>query len=86
MCISSFFSCKKKKMPSKGLNLLIVAAGLGVNLYGLYGVKFGLPMVGYGGHFQVSKRSNAVCYCSLLSMLLVLDHRWTLGCYIILCC
>ncbi|KAL7316934.1 hypothetical protein PS15m_003356 [Mucor circinelloides] len=39
-------------MPPKGLNLLIVAAGLGVNLYGLYGVKFGLPMVGYGGHFQ----------------------------------
>ncbi|GAN10774.1 integral membrane protein [Mucor ambiguus] len=39
-------------MPSKRLNLLIVAAGLGVNFYGLYGVKFGLPMVGYGGHFQ----------------------------------
>ena len=44
-------------MPSKGLNLLIVAAGLGVNLYGLYGVKFGLPIIGYGGHFQVSQRS-----------------------------
>lgn len=53
---------KRKKMPPKGLNLLIVAAGLGVNLYGLYGVKFGLPMVGYGGHFQVSKHSNAVCH------------------------
>lgn len=42
-------------MPSKGLNLLLVATGLGVNLYGLYGVRFGLPMPGYGGHFQVNK-------------------------------
>lgn len=37
----------------KGLNLLIVAADLCINLYGLYGVRFGLPMPGYGGHFQV---------------------------------
>jgi hypothetical protein len=50
-------------MSSKGLNLLLVIAGLGANLYGLYGVKFGLPMPGYGGHFQVNKRK---IQCKLL--------------------
>ncbi|KAI8638261.1 FAR-17a/AIG1-like protein-domain-containing protein [Parasitella parasitica] len=39
-------------MLSKGLNLLLVVAGLYANLYGLYGVRFGMPMPGYGGHFQ----------------------------------
>ncbi|KAI7906292.1 FAR-17a/AIG1-like protein-domain-containing protein [Cokeromyces recurvatus] len=39
-------------MTHKGLNLFIVTAGLCVNLYGLYGVKIGVPMVGYSGHFQ----------------------------------
>ncbi|KAI9486216.1 MAG: FAR-17a/AIG1-like protein [Benjaminiella poitrasii] len=37
---------------SKGLNLLLVTAGLFVNLYGLYSIQFGISMVGYGGHFQ----------------------------------
>jgi hypothetical protein len=38
---------------SKGLNLLLVTAGLCANGYALYGVKFGIPIPGYGGHFQV---------------------------------
>lgn len=38
---------------SKGLNLLIVASGLAVNLYGLHKVGYAIPMPGYGGHYQV---------------------------------
>lgn len=69
-------------MPSKGLNLLIVAAGLGVNLYGLYGVRFGLPMIGYGGHFQVSQRSNAMTLPVVQHVAIVLDNCGALGGYI----
>jgi hypothetical protein len=40
---------------SKGLNLLLVIAGLCANVYGLYGVRFSIPIPSYGGHFQVSR-------------------------------
>jgi hypothetical protein len=42
-------------MSNKSLNLAIVVFGICSNLYGLHGVKFGLPMPEpvFGGHYQV---------------------------------
>ncbi|CAO3614961.1 unnamed protein product [Mucor hiemalis] len=37
---------------SKGLNLIIVTAGLGANLYALYALRSAIPSPGYGGHSQ----------------------------------
>lgn len=43
---------------SKGLNLIIVTAGLGANLYALYALRSAIPSPGYGGHSQVSCREK----------------------------
>ncbi|KAI8984680.1 FAR-17a/AIG1-like protein-domain-containing protein [Mycotypha africana] len=37
---------------TKGLNLIVITFGLLTSFYGFYGIGFGVPAPGYGGHFQ----------------------------------
>ncbi|KAI8373327.1 FAR-17a/AIG1-like protein-domain-containing protein [Blakeslea trispora] len=59
---------------SKATNILLLLFGLCTNLYGLYGVRIGLPLVGYGGHYQfltiIALSISTVCFAARIVYLL----------------